>query len=336
MSEKEKLSQELPLETLKMLWRIFLMSNHPQVRQRAHCILLMEKGYKVSQLVEIFCVSRKTIYNWKNNWLNSGLVGLYNRPGRGRKEIFKTEQKEEIKTWAKINPKNLKKVIEKAEKKWGITPSKDTIKRILKCCGLRWKRIRRVVGGKPDPEVYSRKKKILKVLQKLSEQGSIDLRYLDETGFCLTPYVPYAWQEKGQELELESRQSKRLNLIGLLNRNNELESYIFNGSITSKVVIELLDKFCQKIKKLTVVVMDNAPIHTSKALKEKIEQWRKKKLEIFWLPTYSPHLNLIEILWRFMKYEWIEIDAYSSWETLVEYVEKVLKGFGDRYVINFA
>ena len=121
-----------------------------------------------------------------------------------------------------------------------------------------------------------------------------------------------------------------------MNRNNELESYIFNGSITSKVVIELLDKFCQKIKKLTVVVMDNAPIHTSKALKEKIEQWRKKKLEIFWLPTYSPHLNLIEILWRFMKYEWIEIDAYSSWETLVEYVEKVLKGFGDRYVINFA
>ena len=330
------MSQELPIETVRMLWRISCQSNHPQVRQRAHCILLMEKGYKVAQLAEIFCVSSKTIYNWKNNWLTDGLVGLYNRPGRGRKEIFNTGQKEEIKSWAKASPKKLKKVIEKAENKWGITPSIDTIKRILKCSGMKWKRIRTVVGGKPDLEVYSRKSKILKVLQKLSDQGSIDLRYLDETGFCLTPYVPYAWQEKGQELVLESTPSKRLNLIGLLNRNNELDSYIFNGSITSKVVIELLDKFCQKINKLTVVVMDNAPIHTSKALREKIAQWRQKKLEIFWLPTYSPHLNLIEILWRFMKYEWIDIDAYSSWEKLVEYVEKVLKGFGDRYVINFA
>ena len=136
------------------------MSNHPQVRQRAHCILLMEKGYKVAQLVEIFCVSRKTIYNWKNNWLTSGLVGLYNRPGRGRKEIFETEQKEEIKSWAKTNPKNLKKVIDKAEKKWGIKASKDTIKRILKCSRMKWKRIRRVVGGKPDPEVYSQNKEV--------------------------------------------------------------------------------------------------------------------------------------------------------------------------------
>jgi transposase len=37
--------------------------------------------------------------------------------------------------------------------------------------------------------------------------------------------------------------------------------------------------------------LDNAPIHTSKAFKEKIAQWRQKKLEIFWLPTYSPQLR---------------------------------------------
>nr|MDJ0745045.1 IS630 family transposase [Xenococcaceae cyanobacterium MO_167.B27]MDJ0746701.1 IS630 family transposase [Xenococcaceae cyanobacterium MO_167.B27]MDJ0747317.1 IS630 family transposase [Xenococcaceae cyanobacterium MO_167.B27] len=43
-----------------------------------------------------------------------------------------------------------------------------------------------------------------------------------------------------------------------------------------------------------------------------------------------------EILWRFMKYEWIETSAYSSWKNLVEYVEKVLKNFGTKYTINFA
>jgi len=37
-----------------------------------------------------------------------------------------------------------------------------------------------------------------------------------------------------------------------------------------------------------------------------------------------------------MKYEWIEIDAYQSWQNLVNYVEKVLRDFGENYVINFA
>ena len=130
------------------------------------------------------------------------------------------------------------------------------------------------------------------------------------------------------------------------------ESYIFETKITSEIVIKFLDNYVQKIDKLTVVVIDNAPIHTSKAIGKKIAEWRQKKLEIFWLPTYSPQLNLIETLWRFMKYEWIEVEgrrgfpamtnrlvekeAYSSWKNLVEYVEKVLKGFGTKYTINFA
>ena len=87
---------------------------------------------------------------------------------------------------------------------------------------------------------------------------------------------------------------------------------------------------------MTVVVLDNAPIHRSKAFQNKIAEWSKKKLKIFWLPTYSPQLNLIEILWRFMKYEWIESQAYTSWNNLVEYVENILKDFGTKYTINFA
>ena len=114
------------------------------------------------------------------------------------------------------------------------------------------------------------------------------------------------------------------------------ESYIFENKITSEIVIKFLDNYANKIKQLTVVVIDNAPIHRSKAFQKKIAEWKEKKLEIFWLPTYSPQLNLIEILWRFMKYEWVEKEVYFSWKNLVEYVEKVLKYFGTKYIINFA
>jgi len=81
--------------------------------------------------------------------------------------------------------------------------------------------------------------------------------------------------------------------------------------------------------------MDNAPFHHSKLFQEKIKEWKEKNIEIFYLPEYSPHLNLIEILWRFMKYERIESGAYKSWKTLVAYVEDVIINFGKKYRINF-
>ena len=44
----------------------------------------------------------------------------------------------------------------------------------------------------------------------------------------------------------------------------------------------------------------------------------------------------IEILWRFMKYEWMDFSAYENWPSLVAHVENMLRGFGQEFVINFA
>ena len=96
-----------------------------------------------------------------------------------------------------------------------------------------------------------------------------------------------------------------------------------------------IDAFFPRVNKRTVIVVDQASIHPSDAVYDKLDEWQQRNIEIFQLPRYSPQLNLIEILWRFIKYEWIEISAYRSWQSLVQYVEKVLKEFGTKYVINF-
>jgi transposase len=97
-----------------------------------------------------------------------------------------------------------------------------------------------------------------------------------------------------------------------------------------------LDEFCKTLTKRTVVVMDQASFHTSKAVLNKLDEWKAQNLEIFWLPPDSPKLNLIEILWKFIKYEWIQLEAYKDWESLVKYVTNVLDGVGKKYAINFA
>jgi transposase len=306
------------------------------VRQRAHCILLSYVGVTISELMDFFQVSRRTIYNWMNDWEDKRLLGLYNQTGRGRKPTFNEEQKQKIKSWVKLYPKDLKKVLAQIKEEWGITVSKDTIKRVLRSLIMTWRRFQRGLAGEPDPLEYKEKELELTKLKEQEKRGEIDLRYLDESGFCLTPYVPYGWQEKGEKIPIKSSRSRRLNILGLMNRHQELDAYIFEGRITSEVVISCLDKFAENLPIKTVVVMDKASFHRSKKIQDKIDEWKHKNLEIFWLPSYSPQLNLIEILWRFMKYEWIEIDAYSSWQNLINYVEKVIREFGKEYVINFA
>jgi transposase len=115
---------------------------------------------------EIFQVSRRTIYNWMNDWEDDRLLGLYNRTGRGRKPIFNELQELQIKEWVKSSPKNLKKVLSQIEELWGITVSKDTIKRILKNFELTWRRFKRGLAGEPDSLEYKQKYEELAQLKK--------------------------------------------------------------------------------------------------------------------------------------------------------------------------
>jgi len=325
----------LSAETLKLLKRIYQSSQYYQVRQRAHCIQLSYQGYTIKELMKIFQVSRNTIYNWFNNWEERGLVGLYNSPGQGRKPSFNTSQKEQIKAWVKEKPKQLGWAQRKIQEEWEISVSTKTIKRVIKEARMGWYRIRRRLGGSPDPEEYARKVKDLEKLRAQERKGEIEIRYVDETGFCLMPYVPYAWQEVGQKIQVKSQRSKRLNVLGFLTRKNELEAYVFQGSITKEVVTTCIDKFCESLKQKTVLVMDNSSVHQNHLFWEKQEFWASQGLEIFFLPTYSPQLNIIEILWRFIKYQWLESKDYESFSSLVEAIEDIIKNFGSKYTINF-
>jgi transposase len=133
--------------SLKLLERIYRQSRYHQVRQRAHFLMLGCQGIELEKLMTIFNVSYKTIYNWINRWESKGMIGLYNKPGRGRKRIFKPEQEAEIREWAKQEPRQLKKTLQKIKSEWDIEVSIETIKRILKIFYMSWHRMRRDVGG---------------------------------------------------------------------------------------------------------------------------------------------------------------------------------------------
>jgi DDE superfamily endonuclease len=159
---------------------------------------------------------------------------------------------------------------------------------------------------------------------------------LDESGFCGIPCVPCGWQDIGEYLSIYSRKTQGLNVLGIMSFQNIFHAYISEQTINYDAIIACIDNFFTVVERPTFIVVDRASIHTSNAIFDRIEEWKERGLTIFKLPAHSPELHLIEIWWRLIKYEWLEIDACSSWQSLVSSVEKILKEFGDNYVINFA
>ena len=104
----------------------------------------------------------------------------------------------------------------------------------------------------------------------------------------------------------------------------------------SAVIIEIMDDYCEIITKQTVAVLDNAPIHVSQAVRKCIPRWEEKGLTLYLIPPYSPELNLIEILWRKIKYEWITSYAYTSMTALTTELSRILNGYGSEYRIEFS
>jgi transposase len=107
------------------------------------------------------------------------------------------------------------------------------------------------------------------------------------------------------------------------------------GKVDTSVIIECFEQFSQPLAKRTYVFLDNAPVHRSQEFIEHIPQWVQRGLIITYWPAYAPELNLIEILWRFMKYSWVPFSAYASFSCLYEAIAQILTHFGTEYTIAF-
>jgi transposase len=79
-----------------------------------------------------------------------------------------------------------------------------------------------------------------------------------------------------------------------------------------------------------------APQHTSHAFKARHSTWEQQQLFLYYLSPYSPELNLIEVVWCFIKYHWLPFTAYETYQTLKQAVEEILTNFGTKYQITFA
>lgn len=173
-----------------------------------------------------------------------------------------------------------------------------------------WKRTRQSNKGKQDQQQRQIKQADLEMLELAAAAGEIELKYLDESGFCVWSPVSYTYFPRGQQkcLEQTRRRGRRLSILGLI---QPLISFVYGlviGAFTSDSYLKMMTHVAQTAYEhlaatgcITVVVQDNGPIHTSSKVQQHWPEWEKQGLYLFFLPKYCSEMNPIELEWQQLK-----------------------------------
>lgn len=163
----------------------------------------------------------------------------------------------------------------------------------------------------------------LKLRKAQAEAGDIALLFADESEALTHPYLARAWAKRGADLRVPAPgQSKKVAMMGALDwlgRRLIVTTSHSKRSADFITLLETLDLLYGPKPgiqgKPVVIVLDNGPIHTSKATLAALAA-RSHWLTVEWLPKYAPELNDIEVVWHDLKAHHLAHQTFTDPETL--------------------
>jgi transposase len=162
-------------------------------------------------------------------------------------------------------------------------------------------------------------------LQELLEKPDTMVYFTDATHPSHNTQPHYGWIKKGKDKQIAANTAcQRLNLQGALHVGSTIKALIHPAeTINSQSVIDLYASLLKShLQKKIVVICDNAPYHRSGLLAQWLEQ--HPRISQKFLPAYSPNLNLIERLWKWMKKK---VTATVYYPTFAEFKKAVMDLF---------
>lgn len=174
-------------------------------------------------------------------------------------------------------------------------------------------------------------------LQQAAHDQAIRLLCLDEAGFSASPVVQRGWSPRGLPHCVEPHSHCRRSVPGAFDYGQNCLIHAAHArSIKGPDVEQFLDTLIrQGDNRPTVIVLDNAAIHHSISEDTRDRWFRAHKARLFFLPPYSPELNMIGIVWRHLKYRWRRFVTWTK-ATIDAELAELLSGYGSKFQVNFS
>ncbi len=278
---------------------------------RNQSIRLWKKGRSINDISDFCGVHFTVVYKWIRIYNQTGLDGLKKKKARGAESKLNKDDKKQIISW-----------LRKPAMEFGFeTPLwdckriqiviKNELKKNIAISNL-WENLRRwnLTPQRPEKMALERnQRKVNKWLRdewpKIEEHRrkcQAMLYFQDESSVSLVPVLGKTWAKKGETPKVKVTGNRgSIAVSSAISPAGRMIFRIEKGKVNSKTFIDFLKQIMKNHRwRKIIVIVDNSPTHTAKAVNNFIELV-KNKLTVYYLPTYSPDLNPDEEVWKYLK-----------------------------------
>lgn len=303
--------------------------SHPCVRLKMEALWLKSQLIPHKEIGRLTGISSTTLTSYLKEYEQGGIEALktlkFYRP-KSRLE----EYQQEIEAYFREHPPaTVKEAMASIETLTGIKRSSRRIHVFMKRIGMKCRKVG-MIPAKADPEAQEKfKKEQLEPRLEQAKEGKRVVFFVDAAHFVLSPYLGMLWCFVRQFVK-GSPGRQRFNVLAALNAiTHELVMVANDTYITGDCVCELLMQIAGLQLGIPItLVMDNARYQKCRLV---MNLATKLNIELLFLPTYSPNLNLIERLWKFVKKKCLYSIHYSNFKTFKQAISDCLTQTSSTY-----
>lgn len=313
-------------------------SNNSCARARRKCwvVYLREKGYACQETADVVRVDADTVTEYVRKYRDGGLPGLldedYRRPdGRldGHAEQLKA-------MFGKRPPHTVNQAIEMIEQETGLRLQPSACRAFLHKLGLKPRRCGLVPGkaledGEQQREQQDFHDRKLQPLLEEARRGRRVVVFVDAAHVVMGAVLGMLWCF-ARHLLPSSSGRQRYNVLGAYDPvRHEAVTLTNHTVVNQQVFCSLRDKIAAAYAdagRPITLVLDNARYQKCQSVFDKA---RALGIELLYLPAYSPNLNLIERLWRFVKKQVLYSTHYSTFAAFKASIDGCLRDLSTRF-----
>lgn len=270
------------------------------VADKLKSLLLLSDGFSCVEVGRILLLDDDTVRTYRNQYQNHGVKALLIDGNKGRmanlneKQRLALEQHLEENTYINTNG-----IIAWVQKQFEVLYTRTGMNALLKRLGFVYKKPV-LTPCKIDivkQEAFIEHYKDLK--KNLSQDDQI--YFMDGVHPQHNSIASCGWIKRGETKQLKTNNGrKRININGLLNLETKELLHIEDERINSQTMIASLNQVLERQKKGKInIILDNARYYHSYVVKDFLAE--NTRIELHFLPPYSPNLNIIERLWHILK-----------------------------------
>jgi transposase len=310
----------------RRLEQAFLQATDRKLRDRLQIVRLAHRGRPHQDIAVDLGITPRTVQRWLNAYRDGGIDALVPRKARGHDPAIPAPMAGEIRRWVIEGPAaqgldranwTHAELADHLRKTHGLTASRSAMQRFCRQNDIRPDRptYRHLRG---DPVKQAEAAVELAELRTKAEAGELVLLSQDEARFPMVPTLTATLGVKGHRPTVGTRDCKDLlyvfavvNVLTAAVHANLLESPAKAKQATGKSKTRRMQEaFAAHLRhvariypadqhKRVVLIIDNAPWHRGGPIDGALAEC--PHLEFYRLPSYSPHLNVIERFWRLLR-----------------------------------